>query len=58
MSALAQHLFFAFPSKKRGLSGFSLTRDGDEGDGDGGGGREAVAELEKKAGTEEEIPIG
>lgn len=39
VSALAQHLFFAFPSKKRGLSSpfdFTLERDGDEG-GDGGG---------------------
>ena len=61
-SAFDQHLFFAFPSKNRGLSGpldFSLTRDGDEG-GDGGGGEAVVVELEKEAeyeGTEVEIPI-
>lgn len=61
MSALAQHLLFAFASKKRGLSSpldFPLKRDGDEG-GDGGG-EPVVAELEKEAeyeGTEEEDPI-
>jgi hypothetical protein len=59
MSALAQHLFFAFPSKKRGLSSpldFTLERDGDEG-GDGGGTAAAVVELVKEAEKDDPIAL-